>query len=96
MELASFGIHVSERSPRFFRTRICLACRIRSTDHNDSHQELVVADDDLDPEAMATGSSNEVENSIDHDLLAARVIAGEIPVFFRIHRSEKVSTNVTR
>ena len=77
MELASFGIHVSELSPRFVRTRISLSCRMRSTDYNDSDQELVVSDDDLDPEAMATRSSNEVENGIDHDLLAARVITGE-------------------
>jgi hypothetical protein len=56
------------------RTRIYLSDRVRPSDYDDSHRELVVSDDDLDPETMATGLSNEVKNGIDPDLLAARVI----------------------
>ena len=51
--------------PGFVRTRIYLSDRVRPSDYDDSHRELVVSDDDLDPEAMATGLSNEVKNGID-------------------------------
>ena len=74
MELASFGIHVAVLCPGFVRTRIYLSDRVRPADYDDSHRELVVSDDDLDPDTMATGLSNEVKNGIDPDLLAARVI----------------------
>jgi NAD(P)-dependent dehydrogenase (short-subunit alcohol dehydrogenase family) len=74
MELAPFGIHVAALCPGFVRTRIYLSDRVRPTDYDDSHRELIVTDDDLDPEAMATGLSSEVKNGIDPDLLAARVI----------------------
>ena len=76
IELASFGIHVAALCPGFVRTRIYLSDRVRPADYDDSHRELVVSDNDLNPEAMAmaTGLSNEVKNGIDPDLLAARVI----------------------
>ena len=74
MELAPFGIHVAALCPGFVRTRIYLSDRVRPSDYDDSHRELIVSDDDLDPETMATGLSNEVKNGIDPDLLAARVI----------------------
>ena len=74
MELAPFGIHVAALCPGFVRTRIYLSDRVRPTDYDDSHRELIVTDDDLDPEAMATGLSSEVKNGIDPNLLAARVI----------------------
>jgi len=73
MELAPFDIHVAALCPGFVRTRIYLSDRVRPSDYDDSHRELVVSDD-LDPETMATGLSNEVKNGIDPDLLAARVI----------------------
>ena len=74
MELAPFGIHVAALCPGFVRTRIYLSDRVRPSDYDDSHRELIVSDDDLDPETMATGLSNEIKNGIDPDLLAARVI----------------------
>ena len=74
MELAPFDIHVAALCPGFVRTRIYLSDRVRPSDYDDSHRELIVSDDDLDPETMATGLSNEVKNGIDPDLLAARVI----------------------
>jgi NAD(P)-dependent dehydrogenase (short-subunit alcohol dehydrogenase family) len=74
MELAPFGIHVAALCPGFVRTRIYLSDRVRPSDYDNSHRELIVSDDDLDSEAMATGLSNEVKNGIDPDLLAARVI----------------------
>ena len=73
-ELAPFGIHVAALCPGFVRTRIYLSDRVRPSDYDDSHRELILSDDDLDPETMATGLSNEVKNGIDPDLLAARVI----------------------
>ena len=43
------------------------------------------SDEDLDPETMSVGISNEVKNGIDPDVLAARVIeslkAGDIYIF---------------
>ena len=74
MELAPFGIQVAALCPGFVRTRIYLSDRVRPADYDDSHRELIVSDDDLDPDTMATGLSNEVKNGIDPDLLAARVI----------------------
>jgi NAD(P)-dependent dehydrogenase (short-subunit alcohol dehydrogenase family) len=74
IELAPFGIHVAALCPGFVRTRIYLSDRVRPADYDHGHRDLVLSDDDLDPETMATGLSNEVKNGIDPDLLAARVI----------------------
>ena len=74
MELAPFGIHVAALCPGFVKTRIYLSDRVRPSEYDDSHRSLVTSDNDLDPEKMATGLSNEVKNGIDPHLLAERVI----------------------
>lgn len=85
MELAPFGIHVAALCPGFVKTRIYLSDRVRPEDYDASHRDLVTSDEDLDPDTMSTGISNEVKNGIDPDVLAARVIeslkAGDIYIF---------------
>ena len=85
MELAPFGIHVAALCPGFVKTRIYLSDRVRPEDYDASHRDLVRSDEDLDPETMSVGISNEVKNGIDPDVLAARVIeslkAGDIYIF---------------
>ena len=85
MELAPFGIHVAALCPGFVKTRIYLSDRVRPDDYDASHRDLVRSDEDLDPDAMSTGISNEVKNGIDPDVLAARVIeslkAGDTYIF---------------
>ncbi len=74
IELAPFGIHVAALCPGFVRTRIYLSDRVRPADYDHGHRDLVLSDDDLAPETMATGLSKEVNKGIEPDLLAARVI----------------------
>jgi NAD(P)-dependent dehydrogenase (short-subunit alcohol dehydrogenase family) len=74
MELAPFGIHVAALCPGFVKTRIYLSDRVRPDDYDASHRDLVRSDEDLDPDTLSTGISNEVKNGIDPDVLAARVI----------------------
>ena len=74
MELAPFGIHVAALCPGFVKTRIYLSDRVRPEDYDAGHRDLVRSDEDLDPETMSVGISNEVKNGIDPDVLAARVI----------------------
>lgn len=85
MELAPFGVHVAALCPGFVKTRIYLSDRVRPEDYDASHRDLVRSDEDLDPETMSVGISNEVKNGIDADVLAARVIeslkAGDIYIF---------------
>lgn len=97
MELAPFGIHVAALCPGFVKTRIYLSDRVRPEDYDASHRDLVRSDEDLDPETMSVGISNEVKNGIDPDVLAARVIeslkAGDIYIFthpsFRVGVGER-------
>ena len=99
MELAPFDIHVAALCPGFVRTRIYLSDRVRPSDYDDSHRELIVSDDDLDPETMATGLSNEVKNGIDP--ISSRHASSshcrrKIPIFSRTHRSETAFASVMR
>lgn len=99
MELAPFGIQVAALCPGFVKTRIYLSDRVRPEDYDASHRDLVRSDEDLDPDTMSVGISNEVKNGIDPDVLAARVIeslkAGDIYIFthpsFRGGVSERYS-----
>ena len=85
MELAPSGIQVATLCPGFVKTRIYLSDRVRPSDYDASHRELVMSDEDLDQETMSVGISNEVKNGIDADVLAARVIeslrAGDLYIF---------------
>ncbi len=74
MELAPYDIHVAALCPGFVKTRIYLSDRVRPEDYDSSHRDLVRSDEDLNPDNMSAGISNEVKNGIDPDVLAARVL----------------------
>ena len=64
MELAPFGIQVAALCPAFVKTRIHLSDRVRPEDYGDAQRNLVLSEEDLDPETASTGIANAVKNTL--------------------------------